>query len=130
MLVLECRQLYLLGGFVSCIAYYMSTKAVFETEVFIVHNGPAAVTHAPAAVNKSWSQDSQQQYARLPCLLLFIEVIAMVSLTFSEVDALFSFQEISCGLPSLRASGSSVAFSSVRTDRPDMCSIRTGQDRR
>ena len=102
LLVLECRQLYLLGGFVSCIAAYMSTKAVFETEVFIVHNGPAAVAHAP--VNKSWSQDSlEAKYARLPCLLLFIEAIAMVSLTFSEVDALFSFQEISCGLPSLRA---------------------------
>ena len=60
------------------------------------------MTHAP--VNKSWSQDSlEAKYARLPCLLLFIEAIAMVSLTFSEVDALFSFQEISCGLPSLRA---------------------------
>ena len=78
---------YLLGGFVSRIALLASTKAVFETEVFSAEND--GIGHV--------------QYAHLPCLLVFIETLAMASLSFSRLDALFSLREISSGLPALRA---------------------------
>ena len=71
----------------SRIAILISTKAVFETEVFSAENngiGPV-------------------QYAHLPCLLMLVKVLAEASLSFSRLDALFSFREICSGLPALRA---------------------------
>ena len=79
----ECRQLYLVGGFVSSVAAYVSTKAVYETEVSTAKNGIV-------------------EHAHVPCFLMLLDMFAMGSLSFAEVDELLSLREISSGLPALR----------------------------